>query len=73
MSIHIVVYGFPGGSDGKESACNVEDLDSIVGSGISPGEGNGIPLQYSVLGEPQGQRLLGGYSAWDHKELDMTE
>ena len=65
MSIHIVVYGFPGGSDGKESACNVEDLDSIVGSGISPGEGNGILSQ--------GQRLLGGYSAWDHKELDMTE
>ena len=43
--IHSVVYGFPGGSDGKESACNVEDLDSIAGSGIYPGEGNGIPLQ----------------------------
>ena len=31
--------GFPGGSDGKESACNVEDSDSILGLGRSPGEG----------------------------------
>ena len=35
---------FPGGSDGKESACNVGDLGSIRGSGRSPGEGNGNPL-----------------------------
>jgi len=41
--------GFPGGSDGKASACNVGDLDSIPGSGRSPGEGNGNPLQYSCL------------------------
>ena len=41
--------GFPGGSDGKESACNTADLGSIPGSGISPGEGNGYPLQYSCL------------------------
>ena len=39
----------PGGSDGKESSCNVEDLGSIPGSGRSPGEGNGNPLQYSCL------------------------
>ena len=38
---------FPGGSDGKESACNAVDLSSISGSGRSPGEGNGNPLQYS--------------------------
>ena len=37
--------GFPGGSDGKESACNVGDLGSIPGSGRSPAEGNGDPLQ----------------------------
>ena len=37
----IVVVGFPGGSDGKESACNVGDLGSIPGLGRSPGEGNG--------------------------------
>ena len=51
--IDIVVYGFPGGSDGKESACNAGDLDSMPRSGISPGEGNGIPLQYSCLENPK--------------------
>ena len=39
--------GFPGGSDGKESACNAGDLGSIPGLGGSPGEENGNPLQYS--------------------------
>ena len=39
--------GFPGGSDGKESACNAGDPDSIPGSGRFPGEGIGYPLQYS--------------------------
>ena len=41
--------GFRGGSDGKASACNVGDPGSIPGSGRSPGEGNGKPLQYSCL------------------------
>ena len=41
--------GFPGGLDGKESACNVGDLGLIPGLGRSPGEGNGSPLQYSCL------------------------
>ena len=39
----------PGGSAGKESACNVGDLGSIPGLGRSPGEGNGYPFQYSGL------------------------
>ena len=43
---------FPSGSDGKESACNVGEPGSIPGSGRSPGEGNGYPLQYSCLGNP---------------------
>ena len=44
------MYGdFPGGSDGKESACNAGDLDLIPSSGRSPGEGNDYPLQYSCL------------------------
>ena len=43
------VKGFPGGSDGKESAYNVGDLGSIPGSGKSPREGNGNPLQSSCL------------------------
>ena len=40
---------FPGGSDGKESACNAGDMGSIPGLGRSPGQGNGNPLQYSCL------------------------
>ena len=43
------MLGFSGSSDSKESACNAGDLSSIPGSGISPGEGNGNPLQYSCL------------------------
>ena len=41
--------GFPGGSAGKESVCNAGDPGSIPGSGKSPGDGNGNPLQYSCL------------------------
>jgi len=41
--------GFPGGSDSKESACNVGDPGLISGLGKSPGEGNGNSLQYSCL------------------------
>ena len=44
--------GFPGGSDSRESACNVGDLGSIPGSGRSPGGGNGNPSQYSYLENP---------------------
>ena len=44
--------GSPGGSDSKESACSTGDLGSIPGSGRSPGEGNGNPLQYSCLENP---------------------
>jgi len=44
--------GFPGGSDGKESACNVGNLGSIFGLGRSPGGRHGNPLQYSCLENP---------------------
>ena len=47
--VYIRNMGFPGGSDGQESACNAGDLGSIPGSGRYPGEGNGSPLQYSCL------------------------
>ena len=40
--------GFPGGSDSEVSACNAEDMSLIPGLRISPGEGNGNPLQYSA-------------------------
>ena len=53
---HCPVYGkspslshFPGGSEGKESACSAGDLGSIPGSGRSPGEGTGNPLRQSCL------------------------
>jgi len=44
---YLLTRGFPGGSDGKESACNAGDQDLILGSGRSPGEGNGCSLKYS--------------------------
>ena len=47
-----LVNGFPDSSVGKESACNAGDLCSFPGSGRSPGEGNGNPLQYSYLENP---------------------
>ena len=65
--------GFPGGSDGEESACNAEDLGSIPGLGRSPGGGHGNPLQYSCQENPHGQRSLVGYSPCGHKESDTTE
>ena len=45
----VLEWGFPGGSDGKESACNAVDPGSIPGLGRTPGEGIGNPLQYSCL------------------------
>ena len=48
------MVGFPGGSDGKESACNAGDLSLIPGFGRSPGGGHDNPLQYSCLENPHG-------------------
>ena len=64
-----VFLGFPGGSDNKESACNVGDLLSIPGLGRSPREGNSYPLQYSDLEnsmdmEMENSYSLAGYSPW---------
>jgi len=69
----MIQQSFPGGSDGKESACNVGDLGLIPGLGRSPGEGHGNPLQYSCLENPDGWRSLISDSPWDGKESDMTE
>ena len=52
FSIIFLRFSFPGGSEGKVSAYNAGDLGSIPGSGRSPGEGNGNPLQYSCLENP---------------------
>ena len=56
------ILGFPGGSEGKESAHNAGDLDAIPGLGRFPGAGNGNPLQYSCLENPHGQ--VAGCSPW---------
>ena len=68
-----LLQDIPGGSDGKESACKAGDPGSIPGSGRSPGEGHGYPLQYSCLENPNGQRSLAGCSPRGHKELDTIE
>ena len=49
LLLRLRLMDFTGSSDGKESACNAGDPGSILGSGKSPGEGNGNPLQYSYL------------------------
>ena len=54
----------PGGSDGKESACNVGDLDLIPGLGRSPGEGKGYPLQYSGLENSMEYIVHGFAKSW---------
>ena len=63
-----VFLGFPGGSAGKESACNVGDLGLIPGLGRSPGEGTGGPVQYSGHGQ-----FHGLYSPWAPKESNIAE
>ena len=68
-----VFLGFPGGSDVKESACNVGDLGLVPELGRSSGGGHGSPIQYSCLVNLHGQRSLAGYSPLGCKELDMTE
>ena len=65
LNISIInMIGLPGGSAGKESACNVEELRLIPGLGRSPGEGIGFSLQYSGLDNFQGL-----YNPWGYKEL----
>ena len=59
LSTGIRDLGFPCGSAGKKSACNVGDLGLIPGLGRSPGEGKGYPLQYSILENPMDYRAHG--------------
>ena len=64
----LLIACFPGGWDGKESACNAGNLGSTPGSG---GEGNGYALQYSCL---ENSMDSGAWQApWGHKEVGMTE
>ena len=69
----ILTLGFPGVSVVKnlpDNARDIRDVGSIPGSGSSPGEGNGKPLQYSCL-ENSMDRVA--YGLWGHKESDVTE
>ena len=68
-----LIVGFPGSSDGKASANNVGDLDSIPGSGRSPGEGKWQLTPVFMPGKFHGPRSLVGYTPWGRKELDKTE
>ena len=61
-------WSFPGGSDGKASACNAGDLGSILGSGRE-----WLPTPVLLPGKFHGWRSLVGYSPWDRKESDTTE
>jgi len=70
--VQVRAPGFPGGSDGKASACNARDLSSIPGLGGSSGGRNGNTPVF-LLGKSHGWRSLVGYSPWGRKELDMTE
>ena len=65
--------GLPWWLNSRESACNAGDPGSIPGSGISPGEGNGNPLQYSCLGNPMDRGAWQATVHGDPKELDTTE
>ena len=72
MYVHKDLIGFPGGSVVKNPPANAGAVGSISGSGRSPGEGNGNPLQYSCLGNPMDR---GAWQATVHgitKESNMT-
>ena len=66
---HMFTMSCPGGSDDKECAYNAGYLDLVPGSGRSPGERNGNPLQYSCLGNPMDR----GDHTWDHIESNTAE
>ena len=65
--------GFPGGSDSKESACNVRDWVWSLGLEDPPGEGNGYLTPIFLPGEFHGQKSLAGYNPGGRREWDMTQ
>ena len=67
MECMLFSLGFPGSSDGRESACNVGDLSLIPGLGRCPGGGHGNPLQYSCLENPMDR------GAWQATVRRVTE
>ena len=78
--IHRNQRSYPGASQAvlvvknlPANAGDIRGVDLIPGSGRSPGEVNGNPLQYSCLENPRGQRSMVGYSPLGHTESDTTE
>ena len=67
LLLHVLLHGFLGGLECKESACNVGDLGLIPGLGRSPGRGHGNPLQYSCLENPMDR------GAWQATVRGVTE
>ena len=65
--------GFLGGSDGKESTCDVGDLGSIPELVRSPERGHGNPHQYSCLENPGGQSSLEGCSPWGRSQTRLSD
>ena len=75
--IRVPLSGFPGGSDGKESACKAGGLGSISRSGRSPGEGDGYPLQHSCwripwTEEPDGLQFMGSRRVGPTERLTLS-
>ena len=68
-----VIWGFPGGSDGKQSACNAVDPGSIPWAWKISWRREWQPTPVFLPGEFHEQRSLAGYSPWSHKESDKTE
>ena len=68
-----IACGFPGGSDGKASACNAGDPGLIPGLGKIPWRRKWQPTPVLLPGKFHGQRSLVGYSPWGRKESDKTE
>ena len=64
--VELVVKNLPANAGG------IRDAGLSPGSVRAPGEGNGNPLQYSHLENPEGQKSLAGYSSWGHKESGTT-
>ena len=72
-TLHREGLGFPDGTEGRESARKAGHLNSVPGSGRSPGEGNGKPTPVFLSGEFHGQRRLTGYIAHGITESDTAE
>ena len=73
LFIYFTHGGFPGGSDGKESACSAGDPGWVPGLGRFPWRWKWLPTPVFLPGESHGQENQVGYSPWGCKELDTTE